>query len=337
MEKIERKKDLSNVIAILKSEWEEKLSIIIGEKDINIELEVVEALKYNAWASRKANDPHPNSYIISIYDGVFHENWNFYHGHFIKENADLIRMAAFEDEEFNFDDNFTIMLANLYFRASMNFVFFHEVGHIINGHLNYLKSIRENQNSLKMNKKKSALIKDKGITAYEHQAIEIDADLFSCNTLIEQIIAEYRVKKELATPTPYGIANNEKRLLLMLFSAMINESSLRLIGENRGDWDLEEDCYIPPRMRLKVFLDEFIKKMNTYVKNDEYPQELFQEHVDAFEDIINKYLVDKHGFVKSAFSTENSRDELEKPVIEHVEFLFKEIYPSLKEKINKLN
>lgn len=232
-------------------------------------------------------------------------------------------------------NNFTIMLANLYFRASMNFVFFHEVGHIINGHLNYLKSIRENQNSLKMNKKKPVLIK--GITAYEHQAIEIDADLFSCNTLIEQIIAEYRVKKELAAPTPYGIANNEKRLLLMIFSAMINESSLRLIGEDRGDWDLERDGYIPPRMRLKVFLDEFIKKMNTYVKGDEYPQDLFQEHVDTFEEIINKYLVGKHVFVKSAFSTENSRDELEKPVIEHVKFLFEKIYPALKEKINKLN
>ncbi|BCC29293.1 hypothetical protein [Bacillus cereus] len=327
--------DLTKVINIYINEWEDKLKKIPNVKNKKIEICIVDDLKFNASVGFNPKFKDEDRFQIKINEGVFHQIWNFYHRTFNVSNPDLIKMASFMDEDFVYDDNFAMHLANLYINVTINFVFLHELGHIVNNHLAYIKSLKYEE-ELMMDYPEPNNIAGLNISAYEYQTLEMEADEFATKNILEIITSEYLVKQLFKQPSIYHVAPTLKHLCLYIFSAIVNERSLQGIGANRRNYDLANARYLPSRMRLLVILQELVKNINTIIIDDGYPEELIMQHIEGFESTINKYLVEECLYDESVLSSQNNLNELDTEVLNHVKHLKETIYPNLKKKLESL-
>lgn len=324
--------DLTEVIDKFKNDWNYFLKHEL--KMQNLEIIVMEDLNFNASAGFRSN--HEGEFLIKINEGVFHQIWNFYHRTFNDKNLSIVKMAGFIDENSSCDKDFPVSLANLYVNITINFIFLHELGHIVNNHILYLKNLNYN-NDLMMIYPKSKKLEDLNISAYEYQMLEVEADEFATKNIFRIVTNEYLVKGLLNLPSFYTVAPTIKHLCLYIFSSIINERSLQGLGANRAKYDLTKARYIPNRMRLLVILQELTKNMNLFLKNDSYPEKMMLEHIERFESIINLYLIEECFYDESVLSTQNNLDELDEDVFNHINYLKKFIYPNLKKKLKDLS
>jgi hypothetical protein len=331
-----RSTDLTKVIERFKNDWEDMLRKIPEIKDKKIEIKIIDNLKFNASVRFNPNDSDSNIFLVQIYEGVFHKVWNFYHSTFNNNNPSLVKMAGFMDEDFTYTESFANNLANIYVIATLNFVFLHEVGHIVNNHLLYLRDLGYTD-PLQMDYQEPENIKGSNISAHEYQMLEIEADQFASRNILEIISREYSVSKALHRPSIFSIAPDLKHLCLYIFSASINERALQGLGANKEKYDLSRDRYVPNRMRLLIILQEFIKTMGKILKDDFYPEELLLQHVEGFESVINMYLVEEGIYDQSVLSIHNNLHELDEEVSKHVNYLMGTIYPDLKKKLDNLS
>ncbi|MCM3181163.1 hypothetical protein [Cytobacillus horneckiae] len=150
-------------------EWEQLIKELREKNKISSEINIEFSNKFIFNASAKkivSND----RYLITIDRQVFDMIYNFYHSTVNQENPQFVNMLSYTGYEMEYNEEYAKILADFYVYLTFKFIFLHELGHIMNGHLGYYNSINDGMNhALNMNED---IVKDfNGLSAHEYQML----------------------------------------------------------------------------------------------------------------------------------------------------------------------
>ena len=158
---------------------------------------------------------------------------------------------------------------------AIKFVILHEMGHLYNGHVEYLKK--------KLNIKKLAECKDENsISELDNRTIEMDADAFAISMLVREIIDYKNQYDEL-----YKVLDNENKIYTILAYG-INIIFL-LMEEDYGD--KYSSKYLPLIYRRILAIDCIITNERV-IRGRKSQDELIRNNIyNSFIDVQNCYYV----------------------------------------------
>lgn len=272
-------------------------------KKLDIELEIVEHNDYNA-AALSSRDP----YKVTINTEVFEKVFKLLNCLLSAENPQFYSVVSLESGE-----NYSSKRANLYldllFETAVKYIVYHELGHIYNGHVDYV-------------------IKNHPIANLNRQAIEMDADSFAATRLIGQLTFNENIDYYNSIE-PNLIKGKEHALILALIASYISFGYFK-IGKNRNVIskleDLRECKYLPLRTRADYYcrsaLNAF-KGLNPdssmMLGCERIDIEYLREITPNIEQWMNLYMriIDKN----NVYDMNNSKEELNDMHYLHCDYL----------------
>ncbi len=272
-------------------------------EELDIKLKIIESNEYNA-----AVLPSANPYEVTINTEVFEKVFKMLNCLLSPENKKFYSVVSLESIE-----NYSSKRANLYldllFETAVKYIIYHELGHIYNGHIDYV-------------------IKNHPIANLYRQAIEMDADSFAATRLIGQITFNENINRYNSTE-PNLIKCKEHALILVLIASYISFAYFK-IGKNRNIIlkleDLRECMYLPLRTRADYYCRSVLNAFKEL--NPDSSMMLGLQRIDIkylreitpnIEQWMNLYMrqVDK----SNVYDMNNSKEELNDLHYSHCDYL----------------
>lgn len=280
----------------------------ISKNDIEIKLsneDCINGKAYKKWWK----------YIIEITELSFDALFRFYDILLQKENNTLNwwlfnvinNIGSWKYQDISFDENKSIMFRDILSIMSIQFLFFHELWHILHWHIDYKISENNNFNSFSEYYETFSNIITTDNSNIENQMLEIDADSFSANLATIFIFNDNNLKN-------YWIDKNQA-IIILIYSIQSIFVFLWL-GQVRNNSDLEKLRYIPPRLRLDDIIDVLYSVLNKYYL---YNWILTKEKTNNFLSWLEEYYyvyMKSHNYY-SMWSSNNNLFELSEDYKNH--------------------
>jgi len=272
------------------------------------DIKFVDSYHFNATSYRI----NVKTYLIEVSKVIPEELYRIYNTLFAKENENFYKTIAYE-EIYNIDK------ANHYFDImfdiSVKAILFHEIGHIINGHLDFLYNER-NKKDLHLNVSKNNL------TPLESQALEMDADAFSATAIIN--IFTYKDNIDNMNKKYNLIKSVDHIHFIIISSLTITFGFMDLSKERSEKNNLDTLKYLPLRTRLDYFIRSSINAIDFLYGIDKNSSlVIFRQIVKQIEKYYNLFRRDIDLFSKDIFQNQNSVHELDLIHQRHVDKLEK--------------
>lgn len=313
-------------------EWEQLIKELREKNKITSEINIEFSNKFifNATAKKIVSN---DRYLITIDREVFNMIYNFYHSTVNKENPQFVKMLSYTGCEMEYNEGYAKTLADFYVYLTLKFIFLHELGHIMNGHLGYYNSINDGMNHA-LNMNEDIAKNFNGLSAHEYQMLEINADSFASTNLMIGLLNDFqnspsyldRYKKVIPTRNQLFLMSITSNIILMLIQGM---------GLVKGGLKLTESKYIPKRSRLNEILKVYIVFSNTLnTSENNLNLGVISPLIDAYQGLVNCYLIQCGYRNASEFGDYKlSEVELNNDLQEYITKLYKEIWPVIKPKL----
>lgn len=261
---------------ILQSACEYTNEILRDERiNIKFDFEIVKCERFNANTTLLKN----GEYYIKINDEVFKKIFDVLNILLYKENDDFYKLIS-SDNEYNEEKVMWYYLILLELMGKL--VFYHEMGHIVNGHLRYMSSKNQNDNSsMFMNSNSNKF------PCLESQALEMDADAFSATMLIRQITYSENLEQY-----PNIIKGKEHGLFLLIIAANLLFAIQGLMYERITD-NIKEMSYLPLKTRMDYYIRCTLNAYNCYNDAIQYDINEFRKIypiISAYIELLNNEL-----------------------------------------------
>lgn len=315
-----------------KPEWEQIIKEVREKYKISSEITLEFCSKFEFNASVKITQT--NNYLITIDRQVFEVIYNFYHSTLNEQNPSLVNMLSYLGYEKAYDEEYAKTLANLYIYLTLKFIFLHELGHVMNGHIGYYDSINGNKNLI-LQLNENTLKDFNGLTAHEYQMLEINADAFATTNLMIGLM------KDLQTIPSYldqykKVIPGRNQLILISITSNIISMLIQGMGVSKDESKINESKYIPQKSRLLEILKVYIyfsNDINNGIDN-EISIDLINPLIIAYEELVNGYLIAAGYRSESEFLKHDLNDpDLEDYLTKHITCLYTRVWPLLKPKL----
>ncbi|MBR3839519.1 MAG: hypothetical protein IKM20_00100 [Erysipelotrichales bacterium] len=249
-------------------------------------------------------------------------------------NEDFYKIVSGEDK---YDREKASKYVDLLTEMTIKNILFHELGHIFNGHVDYIKDIfnKYKQNGeprydvtnytlYEINSHARPYLQPK-----EWQAIEWNADDFSATKMVGLFTYDSNIDEVL-------IKNKFHGLLLIVLTLSVMYSLMGMGRKNDSIIDFKNMEHLPKRARVKKYIGVLLAactKMNEEIKEtDILPIEEYVKYSFAIENWANQYV--KQYWKRENYSTDNNLEELDE---EHENYYLEVelFYYTLLEKLEK--
>lgn len=253
----------------------------------------------NGWA-----DKIDNIYTVGIYWGTYHWIDDFWKK-MLTDDVFLSLLTGkthIDNKKEISEEYYPLMLI-----ISLKCVIFHELGHIVNGHVDYIKD--KNENSMKLFEavdKEEVMSKKLGnIDSKIWQAIEWNADDFGATNIIGQTTYRDNIEKSVIKNSEHG--------LWLTFIAQVVVYSLMYMGlEGRDGLEYKEKKHLPLRFRLESIRKTMAlayKKFNGKL-TQEIPDNIYNMVFSRIEEWVILFMKEEYN-PNINISIENNKDTLD--------------------------
>ncbi len=231
------------------------------------------------------------------------------------------------DYEYNKDK--ALLYLDLLFCFSVKIIIYHEIWHIINGHLKYKSSLSwQSESSLYTNK----INDDWLLEPIERQLLELDADCFAASHLVWNLTFQDTIDY-INLNLKWAIKDNQHSLLILIISSVV-VFSIMWLWEVRDKKDFKELSYLPLRTRHYYYLRTLLNSY--FLINKVKPEitiEFLEEVIPNIE--ISVYLFNKAYWIYNNESITNNLNELDFYHKSHCDYLDSLRNGYFREKLNK--
>lgn len=285
-----------------------------SKRKLKIECTITSSMEFNA-NCRLLDE---GLYKLNIRSEVFERTFLILNTLLYEKNINFYTIVSGGDEKYD------LRRANFYLdlmhEISCRLIIYHELGHIFNGHLNYYQSLSGTQKPiLFMDSNKNKL------PPLESQVLEMDADAFAATRLIGQFTHSPNI--DLINMNAEGLIKSELHaFILIIISSCITFSIMGLGGKREGKNYLESG-YLPLRTRqdyyVRCVLNAYKILCNGCLNGDTKWVDItfYREVLYNIEQYVNLYYREALGFQKEDFDSGNNRNEMNKILIDHSDFL----------------
>lgn len=285
-----------------------------SKKSLEIDCVITESMEFNANCSLL----NEGLYKLNIKSEVFEKTFSTLNTLLYEKNISFYTIISGGDEKYN------LRKANFYLDLmhdiSCRLIIYHELGHIFNGHLDYYQSVSNNKQKLSLFMDSSK----NNLPSLESQVLEMDADAFAATRLIGQFTYSPNIK--LINTKMTLIKNEVHALLLVIISSCITFSIMGL-GYRRSQVKYLDSKYLPLRTRqdyyVRCALNGYKMFNDAYLNTDPELLDIkfYREVLFNIEQYVNLYYREALGFSKEDFDSSNNRNEMERLLINHSDFL----------------
>ncbi|ADL50549.1 hypothetical protein [Clostridium cellulovorans] len=280
-------------------------------KNVDIDYSVINTLEFNA-NSKLCEE----KYAINIHSEVFERIYDILKVLFYKENITFYKSVSW-DEEYCEEKAFKYL--GLLMELSTKLIINHELGHILNGHLRYKKSLNivndKNECYMFMDSEKNEL------DPIESQVLEMDADAYAATCGIGAITYDENINNYNKI-TPNFIKNKSHAVILLVIASTI-VFSIQGLGKKKENSNLEDLKYLPLRTRqdyyMRCILNAY-KNMNLKEKLD-FDIDFLREVLPNIEEYVNLYNQQVLGFHSDDYNSKNNIEELGQVYLKHCDYL----------------
>ncbi|WP_285545026.1 hypothetical protein [Dyadobacter frigoris] len=300
----ERIRDLANILNI-------KLNRILQGNDTypEIHFRFIEDPEFNAFADKP--ELGKNIYVIAINTGIFYILEDLI-GRICGSNSILDDWGDLseEDDTIKLNNPHMLSLQDLYkqrgvsnpiipkhesrrilgrvlFQYMFTSVLYHELGHIINGHIDYLRKFGYR---LRLSEDKHEYEYENEIDLLTFRTFEMDADAFAANKCIDEIIRAVGVSEEAPQEWKFIFESYHRLVGLWVFSQYL---ILRILGGFVPTMDeIEEDCHPPSGVRQSMIISAILTSVNSEIKLEEDELLAFHQYftfqIDRAEEVFQE-------------------------------------------------
>ncbi|MCA0971353.1 hypothetical protein LCM20_12170 [Halobacillus litoralis] len=255
-------------------------------------------------------------YTFVINYGVFKKLFDIFNVLLYKENEIFYRMVSLEEE---YDPQKAQLYFDLLLEVASKVIIFHELGHVLNGHLAYInKELDSKHMNLFMKSDKNS------IHPMLSRTLEMNADAFAATSVLAQLTYQKNINRynELSDQ----LIKDKSHAYVLFFIATDILFSLMGTGKNRAETDIQLAKYLPLRTRLDCLVENSLAAY--YNLNPERIQDsnylniqFFREVAPNIEAFVNHYFRDVEGIPEEQYSTKNNGGEISEEYLRHSELV----------------
>lgn len=297
MDIFEKEEYLKNVVKTSVEYVNEDLKSFY-EKEIKIDLVIIgKNNNINAWADRNKE----GTYVIGIYWACYHWLDDFWKK-MLTNSQFLSILGLNEYTEEMAEKYYPLMLC-----LSLKCIVFHELGHIFNGHVDYIK-IKDGDDIklyefVDINQTKSENLGN--IDPIVWQSMEWNADDFAATRIVGQSTYKDMINKSV-------INNPEHGLWLTIVSQVVVYSLMYMGAENRVSSDYKKSRHLPLRFRLESIIRTMLVAYEGFNRkiSSEIPFEIYMQVAIRIEEWVNLFMFNQYN-PKVNISIQNNQNDLD--------------------------
>lgn len=266
--------------------------------DINFNIQDSEV--FNAKTSLIEDD----YYSITMNSEIFRKISDVLDVLLYEENHGFYKMISFDVE---YQHEKAISYYFILMQVMVKLIFYHEIGHVVNGHLRYKLSreCQSQQCTMFMNSENNNL------DCLESQVLEMDADAFSATMLVRQITYPENLKQ-----FPDIIKGKGHGFFLLIISANLLFAIQGLMYKTHTR-DLEKLSYLPLKTRQDYYLRCATVAYNYYNEKIEYDIITLRETYSVISNLIEQLNIELWGHNCIDYKYESLDDKC----LEHCDYL----------------
>ncbi|MCC0697236.1 hypothetical protein [Clostridioides sp. ES-S-0048-02] len=256
------------------------------------------------------------NYLLSINKGVFKEIDSIFYTLLeseLEENQktreDFYQKVSFEFGDY--DRQRAKIYSEILITLSIDIIIFHELGHIMDGHLGYLNELKSGCTAYLNNSVSN------DVDNLVNQILEMDADSFAATRIIDAIIYDKNIDNY--NKTHENIIKSKNHAFWLATVAATVVFSLQGMGRSRAEKELKLAYYLPLRTRHHHFINCLIASHNAIEVKErlKFTEDFLMEVIPNIEEFINLYFRGTFDFDEIDANLNNNLHELDKSYIDH--------------------
>lgn len=256
-------------------------------------------------------------YLVDVNYGVFNRIYKIYATLLHKNNENFYRKVSLEEK---FDDNKANGYWSLLVEVSLKIVIFHELAHVLNGHLKYMyKKNFENVNLNLVNEGNNEL------EPLFSQALEMNADAFAATQCLAMMTFPKTID-DYNKRYPEIIKGKSHTFFIFYIASGILFSELGM-SIPRESKPLNELYYLPLRTRFDTMIrcstNAYLKLNPEESSDSEFLNHEFLREMASNTELYHSMLRVAEGNSKLNFDIYNNIEEISQEYISHADGIFK--------------